>query len=102
MRIAEAKTVTLTEMPALAAGESWRSGGRRERGMSVGVSGASVSVGWEGRCVPVGLAVFDGGGAGVELELGAGEPGLEVEGEVDAGESEEKNGDDADACVDEP
>lgn len=102
MRMAQAKMVTLTDMPALAAVESWRSVGRRARGMSVGLSGASVSVGWEGGSVSVGFAVLVGGGAGAGFELGLGGVWLGEDGEVDAEESEERRVDDSDACVDEP
>jgi hypothetical protein len=38
-RMKEKRTDTLTPMPAFAPGESWRSVGRRARGVSVGMGG---------------------------------------------------------------
>jgi hypothetical protein len=81
MRIVIARTVTETEIPALAPEESWRSVGRRARGVSVGEEGEVVGLegvglwlceGFAGALVgPVGVALDVGGNESVLEEVGA-------------------------------
>jgi hypothetical protein len=89
--MAEAKTDTETEIPALAAAESWRSGGRRASGVSVGWGAVVVEGGKVDTVVGellelVGSALEAGGvvGLGFDGEFVAGgvselELGLSVE-----------------------
>ena len=89
---------TESEMPALAPGESWRSVGRRARGVSVGMGGADVEEGEElvdaEGLEPVGA----GAGAAVGCAVGLSELGFS-EGLLDGEDAADEL---ADAGVDVP